>query len=118
MKTNAMAQFTLLAVASGIAAGLTYFAGGLAFYHWNNVFEDGKATLPVLTLLSTRYGFVVPLIGCLCSIICVVVSIKKHGDLCLLWRLFTLIVIVELVSLALISWFNFYPALRITYKLM
>jgi hypothetical protein len=118
MKTFTMTQFSILAVVSGIAAGFTFFSGNLALDHWDNIIEDGKATLPLLTILSTRYGYFVPLTCCLCSIICVVVSIKKHGDLCLLWRLFTLIVIVELLSLALIAWFNFYPTLSITYKLM
>lgn len=80
--------------------------------------EGGKATLPLLTILSTRYGFIVPLIGCLCSIICGAVAIKKQYDPRLLWRWFTLIVIIEIIGLALISWFNFYPALSITYRFM
>jgi hypothetical protein len=118
MKTYAIAQFSFLAVVSGIAAGLTYFSGSVAFHHWDNLFEGGKAAMPMLTILSARYGYFVPLICCLGSIICAVVSIIFQGELYYLWRLFTVIVIIELISLALIAWFNFYPALTITYKLM
>jgi hypothetical protein len=118
MKTFAIAQFSILAVISGVVTGLTFFTGGMAAYHWNEILGDGRAKLPMVTVLSTHYGYLVPLICCLSSIICVVVSKKRPGDLNLLWRLFTLIVIIELISLALFSWFNLCPTLRITYRLM
>ena len=116
MKTLAITQFIILAVISGAVTGLTLFTGGMAAYHWNESLDG--AILPGVTVFATQYGYLVPLICCLASIIGVVFSVKKPGDLLPLWRLFTLIVIIELIGLALIAWFTMFPSLTITYRLM
>ena len=118
MKTLAITQFSILAVISGAVTGLTFFTGGMATYHWNELVGGGEATLPAVTVFATQYGYLVPLVCCLASIIGIVLSVKRPSELLPLWRLFTLIVIIELIGLALIAWFTMFPTLRIMYRLM
>jgi hypothetical protein len=109
-------QFIILAVVSLIVTGLTYITGSIASYHWHEFLEG--APLPTVTAYATHYGYIVPLMCCLLSILCIVYSIKKHDSTSLLLRLFMLIVVFELIGLAFISWLYFYPSLNITYELM
>ena len=118
MKRFIIIQFSILAVISGVVAGLTFFTGCIVACHWSELFYGDEMMLPAVTVFATHYGYLLPLICCLCSIVCVVVSMKKSSDLPSLWRLFTLIAIIELIGLALIACFNMFPALRITYRLM
>ncbi len=116
MKTLAITQFSILAVISGVVAGLTFSTVGMAAYHWHESLDG--ATLPAVTVFATQYGYLVPLACCLASIIGIVLSVKRPGELLPLWRLFTLIVIIELIGLALIAWFTMFPSLTIMYRLM
>ncbi len=116
MKKLAITQFSILAVISGAVTGLTFFTGGMAAYHWNESLDG--APLPAVTVFATQYGYLVPLVCCLASIIGIVLSVKRPGELLPLWRLFTLIVIIQLIGLALIAWFNMFPSLKIMYRLM
>ena len=118
MKKLAITQFSVLAFVSGVVTVLTFFTGGLVAHHWNEMFYGGEVTPPAVTVFASHYGYWVPLICCLSSIICVVVSMKRPGDLSPLWQLFTLIVIIELIGLALIALFNMLPALKIMYRFM
>lgn len=118
MKNLAITQFSILAFVSGVATGLTFLSEGVVAHHWYELFYEGETTLPELTIFATQYGYLIPLVCCIASIIGIVVSIKKGGDTALLWRLFTLIVSVELIGLALIALFNMVPAFKIMYRLM
>ena len=118
MKKLAITQFIILAVISGAVTGLTFSTGGLAAYHWHELIGSGKAPVPGVTVLATQYGYLVPLACCLASIIGIVLSVKRPGELLPLWRLFTLIVIIELIGLALIALFTMYPSLTIMYRIM
>ena len=118
MKRFAITQFSILAVISGVVAWLIFLTGGLTAHHWNEFFYGGNITRPAVTVFAMHYGYLVPLICCLSSIVCVVISMKRPSDLSYLWRLFTLIVIVELIGLSLIAWLNMFPALNIMYRFM
>jgi len=112
MKKLAITQFSILTFVSGVVAVLTLFTGRLVAYHWNEILGDGVA-LPAVTDFTTHYGFLIPLICCLSSKIFVAVSMKRPDDLPPLWGLFTLIVTIELISLALIAFFGMLPVIHI-----
>ncbi len=116
MKTLAKTQFSILAVISLVVTGLTFYTGTMLKNFWHESI-DGKAALPDITLLAIQHGHLVPLACCLASIFCVVISTKKPDDLTLLWRSFTLIVTIELISQTLIALFYLYPILN-THTLM
>ncbi len=111
-------HFSTLAIISGIASGLTFSMGGMATCLWRELFSEGKTKLPTITYFSTHYGYLVPLICCLFSILCIVIAKKRTDDMGFLWRLFTIIVAIEIFSLALFSWFNLYPIILIDFRLM
>ena len=118
MKKLAIIQFSVLAIVSGFVTWLTFLTGGIAAYHWSEVFFAGEVKAPAITIFAARYGYLLPLICCLASIICLVVSMRKSENIPHMWRLFTFIATIELISLALVSLINFFPALRIMYRLM
>ncbi len=118
MKKIVITQFSVLAFVSVVVTVLTFLTGGLVAHHWNELFYDGEAKAPAVTVFVSHYGYWVPLICCLSSIICIVVSIKRPGDMSPLWRLFTLIVTIELIGLALITLFYMVPAAKIMYRIM
>ena len=118
MKKLAITQFSILAFVSGLAAILTFFTGGLVKNHWKELFRNGEITLPVITAFSSHYGYLIPLVCCLASIICLAMIIRKDCDFIYVWKLYTLIVTVEIIGLALATWFNMFPALKIMYRVM
>jgi len=111
MKKMAVIQFGVLAVVSGIVTWLTFVTSRLARYHWKDI-SEGKAGLPTVTVFATKHGYLIPLSCCFASIIFMMIAFKRRNDSILLWW-FTLIVIIELVGIAAISFFNMVPAIVI-----
>ena len=105
----AITQFSILALVSGVATVLTFFTERIVAGLWSGSTDYG-AILPAATDFAIHYGFLIPLICCLSSIICVVVSTKRPDDLPLLWGMFTLIATIELIGLSLIAFFGIWPA--------
>lgn len=118
MKKLAITQFSILTFVSGAAAILIFFTGGIVKYHWDEILHDGKVALPAITVFASHFGYIIPLICCLASVICLMMIIKKDLDIIYLWKLYALIVTVEIIGIALVAWFNMFPALKIMYRMM
>lgn len=117
MKKMSIIQFSILALISCVVAVMTFATGGLAANHWNELFNGGKVTIPSITVFLTHYGYIFPLTCCICSIIYIIVSIRRSDSLHSLWQPYSVIVISELLFLAFFAWANVYPALKIMYRL-
>ena len=118
MNKLAITQFGILAIVSGFMAGLTFYTGRCAAYHWYECFYDSQIGPPDGTAYAARYGFVIPLACCLTSICCIIVSMRKTEAFDRLWNVFTLIVAVELIGLGLVALLYFQPTFTIMYRLM
>ena len=112
MKKLAFIQFMILAMVSFAAALLTFFAGGLAKHLWHSA-TDGAVALAKPTLIAINHGYILALACGLASLVCVAISIKRPDDVGFLWRLFTLIVSIEIIGQTMIILFCLLPAMNI-----
>lgn len=117
MKKMTMLYFGILAIVSCIVSVGTFFTGGLAKYHWGEIFHGGKVTTPSVTVFFASYGYIFPLICCICSIIYIIISTKKYDNLPKLWQSYSVIVISELLFLVLFALIMLFPSLKIMYRL-